>query len=272
MKSHNRKHKPSTKRRRNFLLFISAAAITFTVSTSINYLPSALHKASARNDVKTLNILLNSPVKYWIDHEKRPFKDNRLQTPLGWAARHDAVEAGNLLIAHGANPLGGDFHALQLAAQEGHLRFVELLLSNGVSVRDTSRKAGSSPLHMLIGSSSHRCSDKPQVRLEIARLLLDHGADPNGRDPLNEEQQERFGRGNGQTPFYAAAYHECGEILELLAQRGAEVNPLVYGKTLQEHLVTDRGGFSNNKILSRITQVIDKYSIKKTIRGQSYGS
>ncbi len=53
--------------------------------------------------------------------------------------------------------------------------------------------------------------------IEVAELLLDHGADVNARS-----QSERFARAN--TPLHAAAANRQLAVAELLVARGADVN------------------------------------------------
>jgi len=117
---------------------------------------------------------------------------------IGWLAGVEAaISSGEDL--NRVDPGGTGHVALHYAAEHGHNRVVDALLSNGasVTVRDFH---GQTPLHAAAGGGHIAC----------VRLLLEHGAELDVRG--------RFGR----TPLHAALAHP--EIVRLLLDLGAEVD------------------------------------------------
>src|SRR5215217_596066 len=91
------------------------------------------------------------------------------------------------------------FQPLGLASFFGQTAAVRLLLERGAEVNSASRNEMQvMPLH------SAAATDDSETRYEIARLLLEHGADPNAR------QQDDF------TPLMAADQHGDERLRELL--------------------------------------------------------
>ena len=102
----------------------------------------------------------------------------------------------NAVAVDGFQPLG-------LAAFFGHLNVVELLLLKGAEVNSPSRNDMKvMPLHSAV---AHQ-------HLEIARALLEQGADPNAR------QADDF------TPLHEAAQNGQLDMVKLLLQYGADAN------------------------------------------------
>ncbi|XP_026684825.1 ankyrin repeat and KH domain-containing protein 1 [Diaphorina citri] len=97
-------------------------------------------------------------------------------TPLMEAASGGYVEVGRVLLDKGADvnappvPSSRDT-ALTIAADKGHCRFVELLLSKGAQV-EVKNKKGNSPL-WLAANGGH---------LSVVELLCKHGADIDSQD------------------------------------------------------------------------------------------
>ncbi len=110
------------------------------------------------------------------------------------AAVSDALSAGQ--DPEGTREPGRT--ALTLAAEQGHVVVVELLLGHGadVTVRDD---AGATPLHRAAR----------QGHLETVELLLAHGAHLDAGDR------------EGRTPLYEAARHYQSHVVEFLVARGA---------------------------------------------------
>jgi ankyrin repeat protein len=96
------------------------------------------------------------------------------------------------------------FQPLGLASFFAHADAVQLLLERGAEVNSASRnQLQVMPLHSAAATSD------PEARYEIAKLLLDAGADPNAK------QQDQY------TPLMAADAHGDARLRELLVERGA---------------------------------------------------
>jgi uncharacterized protein len=100
------------------------------------------------------------------------------------------------------------FQPLGLASFFGHVDTARLLVERGAEVNSASRNdLRVMPLH------SAAATGDPETRYELAKLLLDHGADPNAR------QQDDF------TPLMAADQYGDDRLRALLIEHGAETPP-----------------------------------------------
>jgi uncharacterized protein len=96
------------------------------------------------------------------------------------------------------------FQPLGLASFFGHSEAARLLVGGGAEINSASRNDQEvMPLH------SAAAARDPEVRYEIAKLLLEHGADPNAR------QQDDF------TPLMAADQSGDDRLARLLEEYGA---------------------------------------------------
>ena len=177
-------------------------------------------------------------------------------TPLLFAVRNGHKEAAQALLAHGAdaNDVAQDgTSALNVAVVNAYYEVAALLLDHGAD--PNAPDARGSALHILSwlrkpgsdgGTGLGRRSYGPPLptgnvsSLELAKALLDHGANPNARLeiedrlPLNRDGSVRnppllqIGRHtlsyNGATPFYLAAKNGDAEYMRLLAENGADPN------------------------------------------------
>ena len=96
------------------------------------------------------------------------------------------------------------FQPLGLASFFGHVEAARLLVERGAEVNSASRN----PMKVMPLHSAAAAQD-PGVRYEIAKLLLEAGADPNAR------QQDDY------TPLMAADQHGDLRLRELLVEHGA---------------------------------------------------
>src|SRR5205823_1628905 len=94
-------------------------------------------------------------------------------TPLHFAAAQGQVEAARVLLAAKADPdaqsdlRDGQVTPLSLASLRGHADMLRLLLKHGANLRRCPR--GETLLHWAARARS----------VEVCRVLLQHGADPN---------------------------------------------------------------------------------------------
>lgn len=96
------------------------------------------------------------------------------------------------------------------AAASGRLAITEQLLARGAKV-NVSNAEGETPLHWAVRNG----------HTEIARMLLEHRADPNTREVRKH-----------RTPLHEAAFRGRGEIARMLLERGADPNAVdAAGKT-----------------------------------------
>jgi ankyrin repeat protein len=175
-------------------------------------------------------------------------------TSLLFAVRNDRVDAVNALLDHGANvndiaPDGTS--ALNMAVVNAYFELASVLLDHGADPNAPDPRG--SALHTLawlrkpgadgaagVGNTPHG----PPVptghltALELAKKLLEHGANPNVRISWEEKKFDKEGGTMknppliqlgrhyltyvGATPFYIAAHNGDAPYMRLLAGRGAD--------------------------------------------------
>ncbi|HEX7081526.1 MAG TPA: ankyrin repeat domain-containing protein [Gammaproteobacteria bacterium] len=186
-------------------------------------------------------------------------------TALLFAVRENRIEAARQLLEHGANvedhaPDGTT--ALNMAVVNAYYDLAAMLLDFGADPNAPDPRG--SALHTVAWlhkpgstwdaaalSAEPETAPRPTGRvtaLELARKLLEHGADPNIRARFEEQ---RFTKGlgttmnppglmlgrhyltyNGATPFYVAARNGDYRLMALLAEFGADATiPNVGGVT-----------------------------------------
>ncbi|XP_055368002.1 ankyrin repeat and SOCS box protein 15b isoform X1 [Betta splendens] len=161
-----------------------------------------------------------------------------------WTAIHEAAKTGcpavlMLLLRHGAKVTARDGHGvtpLGIAAEHGNTEALDILIQHGGDV-NAQASNGDTVLYDASGSGN----------LDCVRLLLRHGANPNVASyahqlPVHRAAYEghalvlrtlvpvttkRAIRLSGQSPVHSAADGGQVQCLELLIQRGFDVNALL---------------------------------------------
>jgi ankyrin len=181
------------------------------------------------------------------------------QTPLHLASYYGNIEIVCLLLDHGADPEAAEgnmgqkpLHRVacgEYKSQEDGVRVAQLLLERGADV-NTRCDDHQTPLHLASYLGN----------IEIVRLLLNHGADPEAAEgnmgekplhhvPCGEYKSQEDGvrvaqllldrgadintrRKDDWTPLHLASYLGNAEIVQLLIDHGAEVDVMDdFGKT-----------------------------------------
>jgi uncharacterized protein len=160
-------------------------------------------------------------------------------TPLMYAARENALEAGRVLVDAKADldavdPDGAT--ALVVAIINANYEFAAFLLDAGANPNIVDKEAAMGPLYAAI--DMHRLAvghGRPNPRptgtldaVDVVRRLLDRKADPNVR--LNAAIFQRqhtmgdFALAKGATPFMRAAKSGDVEVMKLLLEAGADAS------------------------------------------------
>ena len=152
-------------------------------------------------------------------------------TPLQFAVHAGRIEAARALLEAGADitdetPQG--MGLLTLAIANAHFELAAFLLE--ANADPNAAKTGWTPLHQVvrtrtlnIGQFPHPVATGSLTSLELAKLLLAHGADVDARtaQPWADGWRGRFGL--NATPFLVAAKGGDAQMMQLLADAGADV-------------------------------------------------
>lgn len=203
------------------LLFIAVATIAWTVRLTAqnNDLDRQLLNAVESADASSVGQLLDRGANI----ESRKHDGS---TPLLLAADQGNVFLVKMLLERGANASAyddGGTSPLEPAARNGYTEIVELLLQTSLDQKQKNQAlfaaADGGPVAIQMEDSSQR-PNHPRDAVPIAkweswlrtvRLLLDHGAYIEARDP------ER------NTPLLWAASHGQTDIFRYLLERGADI-------------------------------------------------
>ncbi len=153
-------------------------------------------------------------------------------TPLQFAVHAGRIEAARALIDAGASlddvtPQG--MGLITLAIANAHYELAAVLAESGADVNEA--KAGFTPLHQLVRVRTLNIgqffSPVPSGRMtatELAELLIDYGADLEARTTKGWPDFHRGAFGLGATPFLMAAKGGDVPLMQVFADRGADVH------------------------------------------------
>ena len=206
---------------------------------------SALHWAAAEDHAETVTLL----VQRGAGVDERSATENYRRrsgqsvmplgswTPLMYAARQNAIEAGKALVAQGANldlvdPDGAT--ALVVAIINANYDFASMLLDAGADPNVVDKDAAMGPLYAAadmhrLAVGHGRPNPKPSGALtavDIVRQLLEKKADPNAKLKAaimqRQHTQGDSTLGAGATPLMRAAKSGDIAIVRLLLDAGAD--------------------------------------------------
>src|SRR5581483_9840363 len=160
-------------------------------------------------------------------------KDGGGLTALVYAVRANDLESVKALLAAGADVnqvTGYGWSPLLVATQNRYYKLGEYLLDHGADV-NTANKGGWTPLYLATDNRNIEGGDYPVPKadmdhLAFIKLLLDHGANPNGRVKDNTLSRTIFTMQwffeDGATPFVRAAQSSDLALMKLLLDYGAD--------------------------------------------------
>ncbi|HEX5420319.1 MAG TPA: ankyrin repeat domain-containing protein [Gammaproteobacteria bacterium] len=182
------------------------------------------------------------------DRGMRPFRRGNM-TPLLYAARDGHTKTAKVLLDAGADINAAEANAitpLLMAISNDRMELAKLLIARGARL-DAQDWYGRSPLWTAVrvrnlyldNNTLQSTIDRAPV-LEIIRMLLEKGADPNPRTKEAPPPREyllpitwslEWVDFTGQTPFLAAARAGDVTVMRLLLQHGADPSIATFGGT-----------------------------------------
>ncbi|MGD8340932.1 MAG: ankyrin repeat domain-containing protein [Gammaproteobacteria bacterium] len=198
-------------------------------------------------------------------------------TPIMYAARENALEAGRALIAAGADldlkdPDGAT--ALVIAIINAHYEFAELLIEAGADPDIGDNEAGMGPLYAAVDmhrlAVGHGRGTPPPVGLltavDTARSLLEAGAHPNAqlKKPIltRTHTMGDSALGAGATPLLRAAKSGDIEMVRLLVEHGADPHARMPNGTTALHFVAGLGWRNGSPIAPSYDQGAEPEAIE----------
>jgi ankyrin repeat protein len=149
------------------------------------------------------------------------------------AGNAGSVGRGRMINAVSGSPIQaagpGGTSALVLAIMNAHFEIAKYLIDQGADVNAAAQ--GWTPLIELeyVRRPNHgKGLPPPELTdnydsLELAKVSLDHGADPNARQTMEmNDGQRNYQNRVGATAFFLAAKHADIPMMRLLAERGAD--------------------------------------------------
>lgn len=159
-------------------------------------------------------------------------------TPLLFAARQGDVASARLLLAAGANPNQGDPDGttpLIVAIINLHYDLAGLLIYKGANPNAADNK-GRTALYAAVDMHTMDITTRPTPKItdkldsvEVAKMLLAHGADPNAKltkfiPPRGVLDGADRTLSEGATSFFRAAKSGDVALMRLLLEKGADPN------------------------------------------------
>lgn len=170
------------------------ASIPDLMTQTTNPVNKQFYKLIINNDLKQLQAFL-------VDGADPNINDNKLISPVHYAAHSGNIEALRILIRHSADFTGdpaGGWSPLHCAALNGNKKIAETLVAMGAKV-DQKDDRGDTPLFYAVEGGN----------LPLVKFLVDHGANIN---EVNHTQE---------TPIQRATSYGQKDIAEYLSSQGA---------------------------------------------------
>jgi ankyrin repeat protein len=186
---------------------------------------SALMYAAAANSPAAVQVLLAAGA------DVKATSDGGF-TALHYAARAGAIEAAGVLVAGGADlnqRLNSGASPLMLAVINARWELAAMLVEKGANPNDDGM--GFTPLHQVVWAYHPNVVYMPPGpvptgklgAMDLAKVLLDHKADPNARMTKNPPDGYRTSMNRlGATPLLMAARVPDLELMRLLLAHGAD--------------------------------------------------
>jgi ankyrin repeat protein len=219
---------------------------------------TALMWASARRHPEVMELLIdrgadvdarsiNRDYKRHVTAEGRPKDlDTGGLTPLLYAARENCIACVDVLLKHGADinlPDPDGVSPLNLAIMNANWDLAKKLIEAGADV-DEWDIYGEAPLFTAIGDYTRRDGGHASIDplneadgMDIVRLLLDHGANPNMQLFFRPAHVRGSTNTRGSTPLIRAANAGDLDLVELLLKHGADATIYMADRQTPIHAV-----------------------------------
>ena len=178
-----------------------------------------------------------------------------------------------------ANPKAGNRSPLRFAVENGHPEVVRFLLENAgdeLSTKDYSNETHITQyMHIThpngdfnigwpetVVTNLHICAaSRSPANLEIARLLIQHGADIEVQMRIPKDQQTSLHQASGLMPFHIACLYNYVEMAELLLENGANPSVPVWLERLDGKIMSVYASTlayaNNSKDVQQLLQKLD---------------
>ena len=186
------------------------------VNTEDSFKQTSLHLASKNGHLEVVDLLLQQK-RIDVNHQ-----DDKKMTALHYSALFaNDTDITELLLQNGAHVNCRDNQELTPLHRTSNKDVVMLLLQHGA--KNELEKKSFTPLHLA----------SQDGETEIAKLLLDHGADVNCKSEYE------------WTPLHVASFRGDNEIVDLLIQNGAQVNSKNKAKSTPLHEAVQHEKYSD---------------------------